>query len=131
MISIVKDPSPHTIGVEFNSTLLKLPSSSSSTSRTLRLHLWDTAGQERFRAVTRNYYRDTAGIILVYDITRRASFENLSTWLADARALSSSSTKVIVVGNKSDLVQEREVSEIEANRWAKENSFVFVSSFFV
>ncbi|KAG6336665.1 hypothetical protein ID866_2412 [Astraeus odoratus] len=83
--------------------------------------LWDTAGQERFRSVTRSYYRGAAGAILVYDITNRESFTNLSRWLADARALASPHLVAVLVGNKSDREDEREVDWVEASRWAAEN----------
>ncbi len=73
-----RDPSPHTIGVEFSSTLMRLPSTAPQAvsaggrvpnSKTLKVQLWDTAGQERFRSVTRNYYRGACGAVVVYDIT--------------------------------------------------------------
>merc|ERR1740117_2772996 len=72
--------------------------------KTIKLQIWDTAGQERFRAVTRNYYRGAAGALLVYDVSRRATYHNLSSWLADARRhLTNPNTIIMLVGNKSDL----------------------------
>jgi len=80
-----RDPSPHTIGVEFSSTLMRLPSTAPQAvsaggrvpnSKTLKVQLWDTAGQERFRSVTRNYYRGACGAVVVYDITVSHSLTN-------------------------------------------------------
>merc|ERR1712146_32898 len=71
--------SSHTIGVEFGMRMIE------TMGKTVKLQIWDTAGQERFRAVTRNYYRGAAGALLVYDVSRRATYQNLGTWLADAR----------------------------------------------
>lgn len=128
-------PSPHTIGVEFSSTLLRLPSSSSpSSTRRLKLQLWDTAGQDRFRSVTRNYYRGAAGAILVYDITDRSTFDSLSSWLADARALASPDLVVVLVGNKVDLDVDkfgnsrRQVGELEGSRWAHDHDCLFLET---
>jgi len=131
-----RQPSPHTIGVEFSSTILKLPStttasgSSSITSKTrsLKLQLWDTAGQERFRSVTRNYYRGACGAVVVYDITNRSTFEALPAWLADARALASPDLVVVLVGNKLDQDDDREVGYMEASQWAKENECLFIEA---
>ncbi|KAK9894263.1 ras-domain-containing protein [Cystobasidium minutum MCA 4210] len=133
-----KNPSLHTVGVEFSSTLLKLPTTSpshskrSSTShtetKTLKLQLWDTAGQERFRSVTRSYYRNAAGAIICYDITRRSSFEALQAWISDARALASPDLVIVLVGNKLDDEDNREVEYLEAARWAKENDLLFVEA---
>ncbi|GAA5988974.1 hypothetical protein JCM5350_001734 [Sporobolomyces pararoseus] len=133
-----RDPSPHTIGVEFASTLMRLPSSSPSgsvagariaNSKTLKVQVWDTAGQERFRSVTRNYYRGAAGAVIVYDITSRRSFENLSSWLSDARALASPDLEVVIVGNKSDRPDEdRQVPFLEASRWAQDHGALFVEA---
>ncbi|KAG8986593.1 hypothetical protein FRB90_003901, partial [Tulasnella sp. 427] len=93
--------------------------------------LWDTAGQERFRSVTRSYYRGAAAALLVFDITSRQSFINLNRWLADARALGSPNLVAVIVGNKSDREEDREVEWAEASRWAAENDvhYVEVSSF--
>ncbi|KAI0682689.1 ras-domain-containing protein [Cytidiella melzeri] len=115
-----KIQSQHTIGVELSSRTVKLG------EKRIKLQLWDTAGQERFRSVTRSYYRGTAGAILVYDITSRESFLNLSRWLADARALGSPELVTVLVGNKSDREDEREVEWAEASRWAAENDMHFI-----
>lgn len=131
-----RHPSPHTIGVEFSSTILSLPSASSSSSTSnshptcrMKLQLWDTAGQERFRSVTRNYYRGAAGAILVYDITDRSTFSSLSSWLTDARALASPDLVVVLVGNKVDLEEEnRQVGELEASDWAKSHDCLFLET---
>ncbi|TFK57114.1 ras-domain-containing protein [Heliocybe sulcata] len=117
-----KDHSQHTIGVEFSSRTVKLG------EKRIKLQLWDTAGQERFRSVTRSYYRGAAGAILVYDITNRQSFQNLDRWLTDARALASSNLVVVLVGNKSDREDEREVEWAEASRWAAENNVHFLET---
>ncbi|KXN90058.1 Ras-related protein Rab-4A [Leucoagaricus sp. SymC.cos] len=117
-----KDHSQHTIGVEFSSRTVKLG------EKRIKLQLWDTAGQERFRSVTRSYYRGAAGAILVYDITNRESFTNLDRWLADARALASSHLVVVLVGNKLDREEDREVEWAEASRWAAENNVHFLEA---
>jgi Ras-related protein Rab-4B len=87
----------------------------------VKLQIWDTAGQERFKSVTRSYYRGAAGALLVYDVARRDSFNALANWLADARALASPSIVVLLVGNKSDLEAQREVTFLEASKFAQEN----------
>lgn len=104
------------------------------------------------RSVTRSYYRGAAGVILVYDITRyvqlrrsplicgpyfgfssRDSFLNLSRWLSDARALASQNLVVVLVGNKSDREEDREVEWADASRWAAENgtSEMLISQLFI
>lgn len=132
-----RDPSPHTIGVEFSSTLLRLPSSTPAAevagtrvpfSKTLKVQLWDTAGQERFRSVTRNYYRGACGAVIVYDITNRQSFKALSSWLTDARALASPDLSVVLVGNKVDKEEFRQVPYLEASQWAKDHDILFMET---
>lgn len=111
----VKEDSSHTIGVEFGSKVVPV------SGKQVKLQIWDTAGQERFKSVTRSYYRGAAGALLVYDVTRRDTFNALSNWLADARALASPSIVVLLVGNKSDLDANREVTFLEASKFAQEN----------
>ena len=78
-------------------------------NKTIKLQIWDTAGQESFRSITRSYYRGAAGALLVYDITRRETFNHLTTWLDDARQHSSSHMVIMLIGNKSDLDARRDV----------------------
>ena len=85
--------------------------------------IWDTAGQERFRSVTRSYYRGAAGALLVYDITSRETFNSLANWLTDARTLASPSIVILLVGNKKDLEDEREVTFLEASRYYLQQQF--------
>lgn len=85
-ILLVMADCPHTIGVEFGTRIVEV------ASQKIKLQIWDTAGQERFRAVTRSYYRGAAGALMVYDITRRSTYNHLSSWLTDARNLTNPNT---------------------------------------
>ena len=114
--------SPHTIGVEFGTRIVDV------ASKKIKLQIWDTAGQERFRAVTRSYYRGAAGALLVYDVTRRATYNHLTSWLTDARNLTNPNTVIVLIGNKVDLEDQRDVSYEEAAAFAKENDLIFVET---
>jgi len=115
--------SSHTIGVEFGMRMVE------TNGKTIKLQIWDTAGQERFRAVTRNYYRGAAGALLVYDVTRRSTYQNLSTWLSDARRhLTNPNTVIMLVGNKTDLAKQRQVTFEEATKFAEENGLIFIET---
>jgi len=116
-----KRDSTHTIGVEFGAKVCDIG------GRAIKLQIWDTAGQERFRSVTRSYYRGAAGALLVYDVTSRESYNHIATWLSDARALSNTDIVIMLVGNKIDL-PERQVSFLEASRFAQENGLMFVET---
>lgn len=72
-------------------------------AKQIKLQIWDTAGQESFRSITRSYYRGAAGALLVYDITRRETFNTLASWLEDARQHANSNMTIMLIGNKSDL----------------------------
>ncbi|XP_073416323.1 ras-related protein Rab-4A isoform X2 [Dendrobates tinctorius] len=112
-----KEDSNHTIGVEFGSKIINVG------GKYVKLQIWDTAGQERFRSVTRSYYRGAAGALLVYDITSRETYNALTNWLTDARMLASQNIVIILCGNKKDLDADREVTFLEASRFAQENAF--------
>lgn len=86
-----------TIGVEFGARLIHIE------AHQIKLQIWDTAGQESFRSITRSYYRDAAGALLVYDITRRESFHHLSRWLEEAQQNGNPNMTIMLIGNKSDL----------------------------
>ncbi|EGC30626.1 hypothetical protein DICPUDRAFT_41201 [Dictyostelium purpureum] len=117
-----KSQSSHTIGVDFASKIIDIQ------GRAVKLQIWDTAGQERFRSVTRSYYRGSSGVVLVYDVSSRESYNHINNWLSDARALASKDVTVILVGNKADLSEEREVSFLEASRLAQENDLLFMEA---
>jgi len=114
--------SPHTIGVEFGTRIIEV------MGKKIKLQIWDTAGQERFRAVTRSYYRGAAGALLVYDITRRITYNHLTSWLTDARNLTNPNTIIMLIGNKKDLDAQRDVTYEEAAAFAKENGLIFIES---
>lgn len=78
--------------------------------------------------MTRSYYRGAAGALLVYDITSRESYNALNTWLSDARNLASPNIAIILVGNKKDLEEEREVTFLEASRFAQDNELLFLET---
>lgn len=107
----------------------------------IKLQIWDTvlhsllqAGQESFKSITRGYYRSAAGAILVYDITNRQSFNNVSRWLEEAKINGNAEMVFVVVGNKCDMEMEylvfylfsRKVSYEEGSKFAKENGLVFM-----
>jgi Ras-related protein Rab-18 len=115
------DLSP-TIGVDF-----KLKNVVSGKKR-LRLTIWDTAGQERFRTLTSSYYRGAAGLILVYDVTRRETFSNLAdVWLREVDLYSTVPDAVrLVVANKCDLEEQRAVTRAEGVAFAKAHGCLFL-----
>jgi Ras-related protein Rab-1A len=87
-------------------------------NRIIKLQIWDTAGQERFRTVTTSFYRGAHGILLVYDITNYKSLQNVSHWLDQIKKFGSNSVQVVLVGNKSDLVDQRLVDFQKAKEFA-------------
>ncbi|KAL1252783.1 hypothetical protein QQF64_017476 [Cirrhinus molitorella] len=85
----------------------------------IKLQIWDTAGQERFRSITRAYYRNSVGGLLLFDITNRRSFQNVHEWLEEARShVQPHSIVFLLVGHKCDLEQQRQVSQQEAEKLA-------------
>ncbi|KAL3311110.1 Ras- protein Rab-2A [Cichlidogyrus casuarinus] len=111
-----------TIGVEFGARMVNIG------DKSIKLQIWDTAGQESFRSITRSYYRGAAGALLVYDITRKDTFEHLTTWLDDARTHSNSSMVIMLIGNKSDLESKRQVSKEEGENFAREHNLIFLET---
>ncbi|XP_061375982.1 ras-related protein RABB1b-like [Gastrolobium bilobum] len=82
-------------------------------------------GQETFRSITRSYYKGAAGELLVYDITRRETFNHLASWLEDARQHANPNMSIMLIGNKSDMSHRRAVSKEEGEQFAKENGLLF------
>jgi Ras-related protein Rab-2A len=94
----------------------------------IKLQIWDTAGQESFRSITRSYYRGAAGALLVYDITRRDTFQHLSRWLEEARQHANPSMVIMLIGNKSDLEHRRAVSTEEGKAFAQQHGLIFLET---
>lgn len=111
-----------TIGVEFAYRNIKVG------DKLIKAQIWDTAGQERFRAITSSYYRGALGAVLVYDITRRATFSSLKKWLYELREFGSSDMVIVLVGNKSDLGHSREVEEEEGRSLAETEGLCFMET---
>ncbi|XP_010261713.1 PREDICTED: ras-related protein RABA6b-like [Nelumbo nucifera] len=111
-----------TIGVEFAYRNVKIG------DKLVKAQIWDTAGQERYKAITSSYYRGALGALLVYDITRRVTFSNLKKWLQELRHFGESELVIVLVGNKSDLGHNREVTEEEGQEVAEREGLCFMET---
>mmetsp|Transcript_8532 Transcript_8532/g.14731 ORF Transcript_8532/g.14731 Transcript_8532/m.14731 type:complete len:201 (+) Transcript_8532:44-646(+) len=111
-----------TIGVEFGAYTTEID------GKHVKLQLWDTAGQESFRSITSSYYRGAHCALLVYDVTRRNTFEYLEGWLLETRQHSDPNIVIILVGNKVDLDHLRVVSTEEGKQFAEENELIFIET---
>merc|ERR1712066_613608 len=111
-----------TIGIDFLSKTMYLE------DRTVRLQLWDTAGQERFRSLIPSYIRDSTVAVVVYDITNANSFHQTSKWIDDVRTERGSDVIIMLVGNKTDLSDKRQVSTEDGERKAKELNVMFIET---
>lgn len=131
-----------TIGVEFGSRIVPVgppanaalhvndppPMLDAGEQKKMKLSLWDTAGQETYKSITRSYFRGASGALLVFDISRRSTFDSVTAWLQDLRQIAEDDIVVILVGNKSDLADEttdgegenrRAVTKEEAEEWCR------------
>ncbi|KAJ3588400.1 hypothetical protein NHX12_011993 [Muraenolepis orangiensis] len=111
-----------TIGIDFLSKTMYLE------DRTIRLQLWDTAGQERFRSLIPSYIRDSAAAVVVYDIANLNSFQQTSKWIDDVRTERGSDVIIMLVGNKTDLADKRQVSVEAAERKARELNVMYIET---
>ena len=108
-----------TIGVEFGAKNLKIE------DKIYRIQIWDTAGQETFRSITRAYYKNSVCACVVYDITNKNSFNNIKSWIEDCKKVSPKTVFLILIGNKVDLEDKREVSYEEGSVYAEKNGMLF------
>ncbi|XP_061818156.1 ras-related protein Rab-6A isoform X2 [Nerophis lumbriciformis] len=111
-----------TIGIDFLSKTMYLE------DRTIRLQLWDTAGQERFRSLIPSYIRDSAAAVVVYDITNVNSFQQTTKWIDDVRTERGSDVIIMLVGNKTDLADKRQITTEEGEQRAKEMNVLFIET---
>jgi small GTP-binding protein len=101
-----------TVGVEFFTKNIVI------NKCKIRAHIWDTAGQEKFRAITKSYYRGAKGAFVVFDLTRRETFNNTDKWISELKSNGENDLIIILLGNKSDLVMDRCISKEEAQEKA-------------
>ena len=113
-----------TIGVEYENKIIEIKNDDGSTKKS-KLQIWDTAGQERFRAISRSIYHGARGVMVVYDITRQPTFDHVPSWLEEIRAILAADTPIFLLGNKSDLEDDREVKTEAADVFAKEHGLIF------
>uniref|UniRef100_A0A6T8BQC4 Ras-related protein Rab-11A n=1 Tax=Prymnesium polylepis TaxID=72548 RepID=A0A6T8BQC4_9EUKA len=111
-----------TIGVEFSTRQIE------HDGLTIEAQVWDTAGQERYKAVTAAYYRGALGALIVYDITKRDSFENCEHWLRELRTHADPSIVAMLVGNKCDLRHQQAVDVEDAKDFAEDNNLAFIET---
>ena len=114
--------SKSTIGVEFATKSIQVD------GKVIKAQVWDTAGQERYRAITSAYYRGAVGALLVYDIAKHATYENVERWLKELRDHADQNIVIMLVGNKSDLRHLRAVPVEEARAFAEKNNLSFIEA---
>ncbi len=111
-----------TIGVDFKIRNVTVG------DKSIKLNIWDTAGQERFKTITAAYYKGAHGIILVYDITDRDTFNNITSWLGEIRKHAGPNVVRLLVGNKCDLDSDRKVSQREAKEFAESQGMTYIET---
>ena len=114
--------SRNTIGVDFCPHDLQL------YGKTIKAQFWDTAGQEKYRALSSAYYKNSHGAIVVYDISKRESFENVSNWLGELMEFGEKDIVIVLLGNKTDLENERQVSTEEGLKLAQGHRIYFMET---
>ncbi|KAH8813761.1 ras family-domain-containing protein [Flagelloscypha sp. PMI_526] len=117
-----KVDSPSTIGVCFESRSIEI------NSRMVKTQIWDSYGGERYHAIPPSFYRGAVCALLVYDITNRESYDNIGTWLTALREHSRDGVVVMLVGNKTDLANQRKVTADEARAFALRNNLFFIET---
>ncbi|KAG0165081.1 Ras- protein Rab-11A [Apophysomyces sp. BC1034] len=112
-----------TIGIDFSMKNMVIE------DKRVRVQIWDTAGQERFRSIAKRYYRGSVGALLIYDITRHDSFEDIPRWLSELEKNEAEpDIELMLIGNKSDLINQRAVSQEEAIKYAESNKLMFMET---
>jgi len=114
--------SKSTIGVEFATKSIQ------TDGKIIKAQIWDTAGQERYRDITSAYYRGAVGALLVYDISKRLSYDNVSRWLKELSDHADSNIVIMLVGNKKDLRHMRQVNTDEAKEFCKQHKLFFIET---
>ena len=120
--SVWNDAFVPTIGVDFKVKTLTI------NEKKVKMQIWDTAGQERFRTVVATYFRGAHGILLLYDVTNKDSFKNLESWLIEIEKNAKEKVLKILIGNKCDLTDDREITTEEGKAFALRNGMEFMET---
>ena len=116
------DDSKATVGVEFGSKQFNIE------GHTIKVQIWDTAGQERYKAITSAYYKGAKGAFIVYDITRKNSFESVEKWVSDVTAVADKNVTIVLIGNKSDLEDQRQVTKDQGEEKSSKLEIAFLET---
>ena len=116
------DDSKATVGVEFGSKQFIIE------GHTIKAQIWDTAGQERYKAITSAYYKGAKGAFIVYDITRKNSFESVEKWVSDVTAVADKKITVVLIGNKCDLEDQRQVTKEQGEEKSSKLEIAFLET---
>ena len=116
------EDSKSTVGVEFGSKEFSID------NHTIRVQIWDTAGQERYKAITSAYYKGAKGAFVVYDITRKNSFDSIDKWISDLKAGADAKITLMLIGNKNDLEDQRQISKEQGEGKAKSFNMAFLET---
>ena len=116
------EDSKATVGVEFGSKQFTIE------GHQIKAQIWDTAGQERYKAITSAYYKGAKGAFVVYDITRKQSFDSVDRWINDIKAAADKNLTIIIIGNKCDLEDQRQVNKEQGEEKAKSYEVAFMET---
>jgi Ras-related protein Rab-2A len=108
-----------TIGAEFGAKTINID------GQEIRIQIWDTAGMENFKSITRSYYKNSICALIVYDISNKDSFKNVLNWIEDCKVFSPKNILLVLIGNKCDLEEKRQVFIEEGKKVAEENDMIF------
>ena len=117
-----QEDSKATVGVEFGAKQFKIE------NHLVKAQIWDTAGQERYKAITSAYYKGAKGAFVVYDITRKSSFESIEKWVNDLTSTADKKLTIVLIGNKSDLEGQREITKEEGQEKANKLDVAFLET---
>ena len=116
------EESKATVGVEFGSKLFDL------NGHKIKAQIWDTAGQEKYKSITGAYFKGSKGALVVYDITQKSTYESLEKWVNDLKSAGDPKITIILIGNKSDLEENRQVSKEQGEEKAKRFGCAFLET---
>ena len=111
-----------TVGVEFGTKNIII------NNKRIKIQIWDTAGQERYRSITSAYYKGAKGALIVYDITRKNTFDNIDKWITDLKLNGDKNICIIILGNKSDLIDKREINKNDGIKKAEMYKIAFLET---